>query len=546
MGGMCAAGIPNEDLVKPEAISDDIRALNFIKGKELIHHLKMYNVKESPKQRTIYYDGFLNLEVMMYNFMLIPIQKNFQDRVSVLELSYSPPHFSASTGPIGPKTLFSLPGSPKSKSLISGQIVVPFNLSSAKVDKIPDQQAKTTAVDNRLAEGLNELLQKSLDPGCTLDYIKPTNFSSDLRDFCKRDPSVFCTIPGDLTPAWISQAIGVLLERPVMLKPFLAKNEDPGSNFLVPLCIQGVWRKVQVDENLAVSSQTMRLLFSLTLNGETWPHYLEKAYLKSLKKPVDMLARTYAVPYAVQDMTGAPYQEIFFKKQGMDMDHLERTIEKYLKRQFIICFAIDREFDRDPMSQLFSSTVYTLTQQIQMTSGVAMYSMRLSWSPSHEPLPFSQNRSMVITQSNLSGTQLRDTGSFFMKLSDLYKYFDVMQVYHFCPTFTQFCIQLETKESNFSYVEIDITRGGNVYFQLCQQEHMSGDASANQQRYELTGIAVFQRNKLDGIKSLNLIFQNSVAERDSWVASYLEPGNYFLIVAMPNIDQYRRRRKHQK
>lgn len=531
MGGVCSGGLSGDDLVKPESVGEEIRALNFQKGRELIQHMKMYNIIDSPEQRTVYYDGFLNLEVMMFSFIVIPLPKVNKSGLSVLKLSYRPPHSTVSTGPVGPKTVNSPPGSPKTQILHSGQIVIPFNVETIKTDKLPDQEDESLKIDKSLMVGLTEVLQACIDSQYTLSYIPPDKFSIDLKHYCKRDPSIYCTVPGDLTQPWISQAIGILLERPAMLKPYTAIKENPKTSMMIPICIQGIWRKVQVDNNLAICTQTMKPLFSMTLNNESWPHYLEKAYLKSLRKPRDILSRTHAVPYAIHDLTGAPYQEIYFKAQSMDVATLRIAIEKYRNRRFIICFAIDREFNRDPISQLFSSTCYTLTGKIPiLTMDSSIYSMRLSWSPDHEPAPFKENRSFVVGSSGLNDEKIKETGSFFMKIEEIYEYFDVMQVYHFCPSFTQFSIQLEMIPSNCSFIEIDTLKGGNVYFQVSQKEQIKGDVSGNQQRYKLIGIAVFQRNKIAGVRSLNLIFQNAIAERDLWVASYLEPGNYFVMV----------------
>ena len=538
--GNCGTGADPVSEIKPETIDESIRAHNFEKGKELIQYLRMYNVSPLKTQRTNYHDSFLNFEIMMFTYNLDPIQKDGQAVPGVadteeneLHVAYLSPHAASfANSPKGIQVASHL--SSKSPSLNSGQMIVTFNLSNLNISGLPHQNTIWTGAEEGLLDHFNDILLEQIGSNKGASMVPMQQFNPKMH-YYSRDPTVYSIIPGDLTPPWISQALGVLLERPEMLKPFYLVNKATETSVCVPLCLQGVWRKLAVEPRLLVSRDNLRPLLSLTAAAEVWPHYLEKAYFMSLRRPSDMYRRTRAIPYAVKDLTGSPYQEIFFKATCLRSRDLETILERYLARQFVVCFAIDADFGFDPVHGLYTGTVYNLTKVARLThSKKNLYSMRLSWSPGHEPPCFLRNRTEVVAYSDWNATEINTSGSFFVSVDDLYEYFDVMQVYHFMPMYQQLSVVIESVPNPFSFMEVDIVAGCNVYMQLSQEESLEGDASVNQNGLRLLGIAVFQRKKTAEDNKVFMVFQNAIAERDNWVAIYLEPGNYFLMVALGN------------
>eukprot|EP01062_Namystynia_karyoxenos_P021354 TRINITY_DN18127_c0_g1_i1.p1 TRINITY_DN18127_c0_g1~~TRINITY_DN18127_c0_g1_i1.p1 ORF type:complete len:1241 (+),score=215.05 TRINITY_DN18127_c0_g1_i1:97-3723(+) len=129
--------------------------------------------------------------------------------------------------------------------------------------------------------------------------------------------SASCIQQGELGDCWFLGALGVVAERPALLRRVFATegNSEWGVHCL-RFWRDGDWEHVLVDDRFPVDDSERRLAFASGRGGELWVPLVEKAYAK-LHGSYRAIAGGSAFD-ALTDLTGAPCETVSLRSRNAD------------------------------------------------------------------------------------------------------------------------------------------------------------------------------------------------------------------------------------
>ena len=186
------------------------------------------------------------------------------------------------------------------------------------------------------------------DPRPPVYNHRQTAFSSVAKSpslFSSRDRTQ--VRPGLDTPGYLLSAVGVLADRPALVRRLFSNcwvsgaedAHEKHSLYGVWIQVEGIWQEVVIDDRLPfVDLRGELLLASLQSSDpdELWPSLLEKAYFQALitnKIPNKQIGNPYST---LRDLTGLPYT---IHEDLRDLDKLWEQLESGIDKPCILIFS---------------------------------------------------------------------------------------------------------------------------------------------------------------------------------------------------------------
>lgn len=541
--------------------SKDSKMKNMIKGTHHLQHLRFFHAEGSqsspgdPHQNISYFNDWESCGDYLHYFEVSPLYKFespslFEKAGSTkvrYRVSYIYPYKKSPAKSLdqyeylindhmfnrsghGPRISYLIFNPKKSMSIddISGDC----NVYKQKFERHLEESIRMEAA-KRIGES-------NMENG--LEFLDPNELKLKL-DFALENQSPEFLIPGVLTPPAFSMALYIIMNRQYLVNLFLVggKMSSDLNQYLVPVCVQGFWTNIPTSSHLAMmrdmGNQPASML-STTANSETWPHYLEKAYIKSKFGYQVNAKRLQSHLYYFHDLTGVPYQEISLKKSNLTVERLEKILDYAITNNFIVSLSKDGPFGMDQISGIYTGCVYILTNRIALHTEEPekklIYSLMLNWENDHSPKKYEINKQEVVRKSFLDMEGMKAVGGIFVWSKEILEDFDYLNLYYHHPDNSQYCVEFEQKPEPFSYLELDIKQRTSIYVQLCQEELTEASEDHNTLGLKLIGFGIIQRIKREKETEMLLVRQYCMKARDVWARVSLEPGNYFIMVGMSN------------
>ena len=420
--------------------------------------------------------------------------------------------------------------------LFSHQKYVPSNIEPDESN--PTSRGKDGSVKSHSVSKDQKLLQIVVENALQSSWLEFMPVDSDSEGLIYMDPreklACFSIIPGPKTSPYFSAAINLLLEHPFVFKVyeevFLKETAVPDGSIELPICLQGIWVRQQVQKSLLVHKETKDIQLSITNKREYWIHLLEKAFIASHGTMASFQKKLKSVLFTLHKLTGMPYQEIFIKGQQMTPVSIQYYLRGCLEAGNPAALSKLGGYGRGSTANIYSGTPYYLIDEVPSRDGNSYFALRYPWSKNFDPLEFKSSKQIVSSAKGILNNPKYES-CIFMTAEDILEHMDVVQSLKVMQDAYQFCMKLGEEPNPFTYIELDVKSPGNSYLQVCQEEVIESDPMKNLKQYHKIGIVLLKKCKdNDGQTFLRVELQHTDSCRDIWTWADLRVGSYFILV----------------
>eukprot|EP00727_Mastigamoeba_balamuthi_P002136 m51a1_g1192 putative calpain family cysteine protease (507) ;mRNA; f:426295-429631 len=236
------------------------------------------------------------------------------------------------------------------------------------------------------------------------------------------------SISAHVTPAELGAELGLLSLSPAPIRAlFRDHTENDRGLYVVSFVIDGVPKKLLIDDRIPCDAKTRKPLFSHTKGLDLWVMLLEKAYAK---EHGSYRAIESGVPGdALADLTGAPFR--VFKTADLGSARTFKEIENDDRKNFAICAGVPNVPDVDLMKTvgLVEGHAYSVLRAHRTSNGTCILQVRNPWGKvewngaySDKDPNWTPELKQELEWSN------SDDGTFWMPAEDFVKYYDQVSV----------------------------------------------------------------------------------------------------------------------
>ena len=340
-------------------------------------------------------------------------------------------------------------------------------------------------------------------------------------------------LQGTLKDSYFLAAVSALAEKPERIKQlFITKETQGNCCYRLSFFNLGIWSEYYVDDFVPViplSDGSYPLAFSGPKESkdvvELWTVLLEKAWAKKYQSYYDI--QTGHSSEVLTDLTGAPCEVLYTDSPGI-WEKLAIADEA----GFVMMAATSP--DRPQQGQLggllpnhcyavISAKSVDSARLLKLRNPWGRYEWRGDWS----------DASSLWTPETLKAMQMEgssDDGVFCMAFEDFQRYFESLTLCYVHDQFWSFNLPMDqTKEEEYSVVQLEIKQHTLLYFLVCQiDERRFGGAESGYQ-YAPVRLIV---SKQEGDSMVYIDGKASLFGRDAWMLVDLAPGTYLWYVEM--------------
>ena len=360
-----------------------------------------------------------------------------------------------------------------------------------------------------------------------------------IRDlFPGKTVAVFNDIdPGDilqgaLADSYFLAAVSALAERPERItRLFITSEIQDNGYYRLSLFNLGIWTEFYIDDYLPAvktSDDAYRLAFSgpREENGvvEVWTALLEKAWAKKYGSYYDIQwGRSSEV---LTDLTGAPCQTVYTNSLI-----IWERLAAADTANFVMLAATSPNTPQDQLSGLLPNHCYAILA-VKSVGSYKLLKLRNPWGHyewkgnwSDESLLWTNEARRIMGMEKYG-----DEGIFCMSIEDFQRYFESVTLCYVHDQFWSFNLPMDqTKEEEFSAIEMCIEKPTLLYFMVCQiDERRFGGVEGGYQYAPVRMIL----SKLNGTALEYMDGKASMYSRDAWMRAELAPGTYIWYVEM--------------
>lgn len=338
---------------------------------------------------------------------------------------------------------------------------------------------------------------------------------------------------GALKDSYFLAALSALAEKPERIKQlFITKEPQENCCYRLSFFNLGIWSEYYIDDFvpvLALPDGSYNLAFSGPKESkgvmELWTVLLEKAWAKKYQSFYDI--QTGHSSEVLTDLTGAPCEVLYTNSK--------ETWEKLAKADeagFVMMAATSP--DRPQQGQLagllpnqcyalLSAKSVETTKLVKLRNPWGRYEWHGDWSDTSSLWTPETRTAMQMDGSS-------DDGVFCMAFEDFQRYFESLTLCYVHDQFWSFNLPMDqTKEEEFSVVQLEVKQRTLLYFLVCQiDERRFGGAESGYQ-YAPVRLIV---SKQEGDSMVYIDGKASLFSRDAWMSAELDPGTYLWYIEM--------------
>ena len=337
-------------------------------------------------------------------------------------------------------------------------------------------------------------------------------------------------VQGALGDSYFLAAMSALAEKPERIKRlFITQEVQENCCYRLSLFNLGIWTEYYIDDFIPVSPSpdgTYQLAFSGPKNPkgtiELWTILLEKAWAKKYQSYYDI---QYGQSSEVlTDLTGAPC-ETLLTNTSVTWDKLAHS-----DLQNFVMLAATGELQEEAVG-LVSNQCYAIlaaktvgaAKLLKLRNPWGHFEWKGDWSDA-SPLWTPEARGAM----GISGPA--DDGMFCLAFEDFQRYFESITLCYVHDQFWNFNLPMDqTKEEEYSVVELKVEKSTLLYFQVCQiDERRFGGAEGGYQ-YSPIRLILCKQSR-DSLKYID--GKASLYSRDAWMQAELDPGTYLWYIEM--------------
>lgn len=328
-----------------------------------------------------------------------------------------------------------------------------------------------------------------------------------------------------------------LQEFEVTKKSSKKSSEVETAIYQFPICVQSIWYLVMVPNTVLINSQKQEPILSVGFQEASWTHLLEKAFTLTADNFQKNRRQSKIMAYALSNLSGLPYQELFLKELNISSIKLENSLSDWLENRSMVSFIIPGNL-KTLSNGMVQGNAYNLVTKKKTRGGKILFGVEYPWKAKFKPSEFFNNEAQLMEKpgDSLSKSENKISDrTFYMSAEEILDTFEVMYTFHMNPLEIQSSLPLPDFSSPFSYIEIDFKSSISATFMLSQPEAFSSSHLANIKSYSMLGMCLLKRtspadSQQGEISSFEIIKQCSAKNRDVWMQASVGAGTYFLIV----------------
>ena len=333
---------------------------------------------------------------------------------------------------------------------------------------------------------------------------------------------------GALGDAYFLCALTILAEKPSRIERlFVTRESNDAGAYAVELCVHGQKQMIVIDDYFPCTSLTGGPCFSKANGSELWVMILEKAWAK-VYGSYERIERGTSNG-ALRDLTGAPTVTYKFEPGTWE------AILEGIKEEFIVCAAAGTNKASQQILEgigLIGNLTYAVIHAQEVQAGrdgnVKLVKLRNPWSNAEWQGDWSDSSAKWTPQLKklLNFTDAAD-GTFWMSFDDFKDYFSTITICRINDNFVYKSLKAKQSKVNYLVFDINVARAGFSYVSVDQMETCCFSLDTGYQ-YSNARMILLKDSK-DG---LVYVEGKSGVQRNLWVGSQLEAGNYKLYVEM--------------
>lgn len=345
--------------------------------------------------------------------------------------------------------------------------------------------------------------------------------------------------PGSLQDYWFLSALATLSERPQLVKRlFLDEDVNKDGIYRIRFCKGGEWIVVTVDDYFPCVPQG-NPIYSRSYSNDIWVLLLEKAYAK-VHGSYMLLEKGLAYE-SLLDLTGCPSEILQLdSKKAKDLIN-SGDFWNYLKELessgalLSASCLFDNEDYQYSEGQLVPGYSYTIIQLHEYNSEYVLHIRNpwgvFEWNGDWSPISTKWSKAAI---KQLSPELEEDDGTFWMNLTDFYKYFTALNISRI-HTFYEARVQGRFNRLNISekstviskyYYCIDIAEPSKLFIALHQEDERIFGVDSKRSYLDV-GIVVLKR--ASGDQPEICFYRSNQNKREVEIEVDLDPGSYIIL-----------------
>ena len=350
-------------------------------------------------------------------------------------------------------------------------------------------------------------------------------------------------VQGELGDCYLISAIVAIAQHPQRIqRNFLTKSFTGRGAFGVALCIGGIWRVIEIDDQFPCNKGTGVQVFSRCTSGELWVSVLEKAWAKVHGGYGNIKSGT--PQEAMRDLTGAPTEMIIL---AQDTSAWQRLLAAKLNNHLITAGSDEiRDIYNPQMSVigLHGSHAYTvidvtgigpeprlLSAEECLAAGDSpsfqrLVKLRNPWGKDDVQSEWGFDSPRWPKQLRARLAELRKPGEFFMGFEQFARHFRDIAICHFEDTYRYSAIKLRAAREQFILVDTEVSVEGKYFLSLNQPNQRLYAPSAN---YQYSPIVMLVA-RIDPYGNPLYLKGCMRPDKENWIDLHLSPGRYAILI----------------
>lgn len=280
-------------------------------------------------------------------------------------------------------------------------------------------------------------------------------------------------VPGCLGNSYFLSALSALAERPDRVRRlFSTKQKNEKCQYKLTIMDLGQWKEFLVDDYLPCEGSELAFSYSNAEEGEceVWVSLLEKVWAKKYGSYYDI--QSGYSDEALTDLTGAPCQAF----SASDPNLWKRMVESTRKRYIITADSAGGDANSPAvLLGLQAEHCYAVISVVELQSEgkqLRLLQIRNPWKSLEWTGDWSDSSPLWTPQLKKAANYSDEEGAFWMDWIDFGQFFATVRI---CMTedtyWTQSLLMDQTKEEEFSVVEVVVRKPTDLYFMTSQVDN---------------------------------------------------------------------------